>query len=150
MVAFRLAVPLMPQATVVSSLRRDVDPPRSFFQYIKSMGPGIVVILTWLGAGDLVGAAAAGGNYGYSLMWVFVLCLVLRWLFVSIIAKYQLCNQHGENVLGGLIRLHPLYGPFVFVSALMLGHAGGAYMLIGAARRTDCGHAKRFPHTVRD
>lgn len=69
--------------------------------------------------------AAAGGNYGYSLMWVFVLCLVLRWLFVSIIAKHQLCNQHGENVLGGLIRLHPLYGPFILVSALMLGHADG-------------------------
>src|SRR5262245_18778696 len=85
--------------------------PTSFLGYVRAMGPGIVVVLTWLGAGDIVQCATAGGNYGYSLMWAFALCLALRYVFVSIITKYQLCNQHGESVLGGLTRLHPFFAP---------------------------------------
>ncbi len=80
--------------------------PHTFFQYIKSFGPGIIVVLTWLGAGDIVEIGVAGGNFGYALMWVIVLAIVVRYLFVSLIAKYQLCNQHGEGVLDGLARLH--------------------------------------------
>jgi len=77
------------------------------------MGLGVVVVLTWLGAGDIVSCATAGGNYGYALMWAFVLPTLVRCPFVSTVAKYQLCNQHGESVLGGLVRLHPVYAPFV-------------------------------------
>ncbi len=72
--------------------------PRTFGEYVRSFGPGLVVVLTWLGAGDIVSMSVAGGNYGYSLMWVLVLAVVMRFLFVSLIAKYQLCNQHGEGV----------------------------------------------------
>ena len=108
-------------------------PPQSFFEYVKSMGPGIVVVLTWLGAGDIVESAMSGGNYGYDLMWAFCLCLVLRYLFVSIIAKYQLCNQHRESVLGGLIRLHPILGLVVMLGALLLSHGVGIFLLVGSA-----------------
>ena len=85
--------------------------PRTFLQYLRSTGPGLVVVLTWLGAGDIVDMGVAGGNYGYALMWVLVLAVVMRFLFVSLIAKYQLCNQRGERVLDGLTRLHPWYAP---------------------------------------
>ena len=71
------------------------------------MGPGIIVALTWLGAGDLIDSAVAGGSYGYSLMWAMVIALFVRFIFVSIVAKYQLCNQHGESVIAGFKRLHP-------------------------------------------
>ena len=107
--------------------------PRSFLDYARSMGPGIVAVLTWLGAGDIVNSAMAGGNYGYALMWAFVICLMVRYLFVSIIAKYQLCNQNGETVLGGLTRLHPWFAPFVLVCTMLLGHGVCAYLLTGAA-----------------
>jgi len=86
--------------------------PRSFVEYVRSFGPGIVIVLTWLGAGDVVDMATAGANYGYALLWVFVVAVLFRFLFVSLIARYQLCNQHGEGVLDGLARLHPLYAPF--------------------------------------
>jgi hypothetical protein len=33
--------------------------PTSFAGYLRAWGPGIVVVLTWLGAGDLVDAAVA-------------------------------------------------------------------------------------------
>jgi len=105
----------------------------SFIYYVKSMGPGIVVVLTWLGAGDLVEAATAGGNYGYALMWAFILALFFRYLFVSIISKYHLFNPHHETVIAGLCRVNKLYAPFIFVSGLIVSHGVGVYLLMGVA-----------------
>ncbi|MCA9009746.1 MAG: Nramp family divalent metal transporter, partial [Planctomycetaceae bacterium] len=105
--------------------------PRTFYEYVRSFGPGLVVVLTWLGAGDIVEMGIAGGDFGYSLMWVLVLAIAMRFLFVSLIAKYQLCNQHGEGVLDGLARLHPWYAPLLLAAAFVLGHLYGAYMTRG-------------------
>ena len=105
--------------------------PRTFAEYFRSFGPGIVIVLTWLGAGDVVDMGTAGANYGYSLLWVFVIAIVMRFLFVSLIARYQLCNQHGEGVLDGLVRLHPAYAPILFVAAVVMGHVYGSYMTRG-------------------
>ena len=105
--------------------------PKSFFEYLRSFGPGLVVVLTWLGAGDIVDMGVAGGEYGYSLMWVLVLAILMRFLFVSLIAKYQLCNQHGESVLDGLARLHRWYAPSLLVAAIVFGHFYASYMTRG-------------------
>ncbi|QDT50485.1 manganese transport protein MntH [Symmachiella dynata] len=105
--------------------------PSTFRQYLRSMGPGIIVVLTWLGAGDIVECGISGGNYGYALMWIIAVALIMRYLFVSLIAKYQLCNQHGEGVLDGLARLHPWYAPFLMVVAIVMGHIYGSYMSVG-------------------
>ena len=107
--------------------------PRSFADYVRSFGPGIVVVLTWLGAGDIVEVGVAGGNFGYALMWVVVIAIGMRFLFVSLIAKYQLCNQHGEGVLDGLARIHSAYPLFLLFAAIVMGHIYGAYMTVGIA-----------------
>jgi Mn2+/Fe2+ NRAMP family transporter len=73
----------------------------------------------------------AGSNYGYSLMWMLVVALSLRFLLVSLIARYQLCNQHGESVLDGLARLHRWYAPVLFFAAIVMGHVYLAYMTVG-------------------
>ena len=117
----------------MSSTEQGEPLPRTFLEYIKSFGPGIIVVLTWLGAGDIVEVGVAGGNYGYALMWVVVLAIGMRFLFVSLIAKYQLCNQHGEGILDGLARLHPAYPFFLFLAAIVMGHVYGAYMTVGIA-----------------
>jgi Mn2+/Fe2+ NRAMP family transporter len=105
--------------------------PHSLLEYVRSFGPGIVIVLTWLGAGDVVDMGTAGANYGYSLLWVFVLAILFRFLFVSLIARYQLCNQHREGVLDGLARLHWAYGPLLFVASIVMGHVYGSYMTRG-------------------
>ena len=119
--------------------------PRTMIEYLKSFGPGLVVVLTWLGAGDIVDMGIAGGNYGYSLMWVLVAAVVMRFLFVSLIAKYQLCNQHGEGVLDGLVRLHPWYAPALFFAAVVMGHFYGSYMTVGIGEA--CANVAGFGQT---
>src|SRR6185436_7987731 len=105
--------------------------PHSFVEYLRSFGPGFVVVLTWLGAGDVVDMGVAGSNYGYSLMWVLVAAVFMRFVFVSLIARYQLCNPHGEGVLDGLARLHPAYAPVLLVAAVVMGHVYESYMTVG-------------------
>ena len=107
--------------------------PGTFLGYLKSFGPGIIVVLTWLGAGDVVETSVAGGKYGYALMWVMVVAIGMRFLFVSLIAKYQLCNQRGEGVLDGLARIHPVYPLFLFLASIVMGHVSCAYMTVGIA-----------------
>lgn len=116
--------------------------PKSFVEYLRSFGPGIVITLTWLGAGDVVDMGIAGANYGYSLMWVLVAALLFRFVFVSLIARYQLCNQHGESVLDGLTRLNRFYAPALFVATVVMGHVYGAYMSVGVGE--VCRNVFRF------
>ncbi|MDG2169040.1 MAG: Nramp family divalent metal transporter [Opitutales bacterium] len=111
--------------------------PKTFWQYIRSMGPGIVIALTWLGGGDLVDAAVAGGNYGYALMWAMALALSVRFIFVSILAKYQLCNQHQESVMAGFQRIHPIMPLFIAAVAIILGHFYGAYFVKGIGEASN-------------
>ena len=105
--------------------------PRSFLEYIRSFGPGMVIVLTWLGAGDIVEIGVAGSNYGYTLMWIILAALIVRFLFVSLIAKYELCNERGESVLDALARLHRWYAPLMLAIAVIMGHVYGAYMTVG-------------------
>lgn len=121
------------QAEADAQTKADAPPvPHSFWDYLRSFGPGIVIVLTWLGAGDVVDMGVAGANYGYALMWVLVVAILMRFLFVSLIARYQLCNPHGEGVLDGLARLHRSYAPTLFVAAIVMGHVYEAYMIVGA------------------
>src|SRR6476469_4707936 len=112
---------------------RPVPPPvpHSLIEYLRSFGPGIVIVLTWLGAGDVVDMGIAGSNYGYSLMWVLVVAVLMRFLFVSLIARYPLCTQHGQVVLDGLARLHRGFALILLIVCFVMGHVYGAYMSAG-------------------
>ena len=110
--------------------------PRTFFQYIRSFGPGLVVVLTWLGAGDLVDSAVSRGSYGYALMWAMAVVLLARFMLVSIIAKYQLCNERGETVMAGLKRLHVGLPIFVGVATVIFSHFHGSYIVRGLGEAT--------------
>ncbi|RKQ96348.1 Mn2+/Fe2+ NRAMP family transporter [Kushneria sinocarnis] len=103
-----------------------------FGQLLRTLGPGIVAVLAWLGAGDLITSSVSGSNYGYGLMWVLAVSLLLRFLIVNIIARFQLCNNQGMTILEGYAQLHPLFGWFMFIYALLMGHLMNAYMLKGA------------------
>lgn len=98
----------------------------------KLLGPGIIAVLSWLGAGDLITSSVAGANYGYAMMWVLAVSLLLRFLIVNIIARFQLCNNQGMSILQGYAQLHPLFAWFMLGYALLMGHLINAYMIKGA------------------
>ncbi len=110
--------------------------PRSFLEYLRSFGPGLVVALTWLGASDLVNSALAGAEYGYALMWALVASLLARFAFVNIIAKYELCNERDETLMAGLLRIHRIVPMIILVLAVLLGHLFEAYLIRGIGETT--------------
>lgn len=119
---------------MTKTVRLDSPPavvPRSAREYLRSFGPGIVIVLTWLGAGDVVDMGVAGANYGYSLMWVLVVAVFMRFVLVSIVARYHLCNERGEGVVDGLCRLHPAWAPVLAFTVIVMSHVYGAYMTVG-------------------
>lgn len=106
--------------------------PSTFWGYVKSFGPGIVVVLTWLGAGDLVDNAVAGAQYGYALMWGLALALIVRYVLVSIIAKYQLMNVHRHTIFEGYQAVWRHYPVLLGLGGLLLGHFYESYMIKGS------------------
>ena len=105
-------------------------PPETPMEYLRQLGPGFVMALTWLGAGDLVDSAVAGGNYGYALTWAMALAFFVRFVFVSLLAKFQL---HKGSVVQGLAELHPAIAGVTGLIAVIFGHANNSYMIRGVS-----------------
>lgn len=108
--------------------------PTTAMDYVKALGPGLLVAMAWLSAGDLVSASVSGSTYGYALMWALVLALFARYFFVSAIGKYVLCNSQGDNsILAGFARLWRGLPLIVGVIAFILGFTYQTYIIKGAA-----------------
>lgn len=107
--------------------------PTTFGDYVKGVGPGIVIAVAWLGTGDLIDSSVSGANYGYALMWVLAIALLSRFFVVSALAKYQLCNSQGdETILDGYARVWRGFPLLLAVCAMMLGFVYASYLLRGA------------------
>lgn len=121
----------------VTGASRTVAPPQvpsTFMDYVRALGPGMLVALAWLSAGDLVSASVAGSTYGYALMWALVLSLFARFFFVSAIGKYVLCNSQGDkSILAGFGRLWRGLPMVVGIIAFILGFTYQTYIIKGAA-----------------
>ena len=108
--------------------------PTTTMDYVRALGPGLLVAMAWLSAGDLVSASVSGSTYGYALMWALVIALFARYFFVSAIGKYVLCNSQGDNsILAGFARLWRGLPLVVGVIAFILGFTYQTYIIKGAA-----------------
>jgi Mn2+/Fe2+ NRAMP family transporter len=108
--------------------------PKTRMDYVRALGPGLLVSMAWLSAGDLVSASVSGSTYGYALMWALVLALFARFFFVSAIGKYVLCNSHGDtSILGGFARLWRGLPLVVGGIGFVLGFTYQTYIIKGAA-----------------
>lgn len=106
--------------------------PTSWTGYAREVGPGLVAAMSWLGAGDLIDSSVSGANYGYTLMWALALSLICRYFYVSAIAKYFLCNSHGDtSILRGYGRLWRWLPLIIGIGAYLSGFILQTYMASG-------------------
>src|SRR5918995_1523452 len=107
--------------------------PTKFSDYVRGMGPGIVVALSWLGTGDLINSSVSGANYGYVLMWALVIATLARFFVVSALTKYQLCNSTGDNtILDGFERVWRGFPMFLGICSVALGIVYHCFLFLGA------------------
>ena len=95
---------------------------------ISQMGPGIVYILTVLGAGDLVTNSAAGAGYGYAFIWTVVLGMIFRFTWVNVSAKYVLVT--GETLMHGFAKVGQWVVWLILISMIVLVHGYNMYMIL--------------------
>ncbi|PAU91069.1 hypothetical protein CK505_07840 [Kocuria sp. WN036] len=101
---------------------------------VTSLGPGLVLAMTFLGTGDLVSSSVSGANYGYALLWTLILSLIARTFIISAIAKYTLMNRFGDTqILEGFKRILPWLPGFMAVVVLIAGFVTQATFLKASA-----------------
>lgn len=113
-------------------------PPTTLMGFLKGMGPGIVVVLSWLGTGDFISSAVSGSTYGYALVWTLVLAVASRYFIVSAMSKYQLCNAVGDQtILDGYRRLWKGFPLYLGVTTCILGFVYVSFLLVAAGTALD-------------
>jgi Mn2+/Fe2+ NRAMP family transporter len=65
-----------------------------------TIGPGLLIAATGVGAGDLAGGAFAGSKLGMTVLWAVVLGAFLKFVITEGLARYQLAT--GKTLLEGL------------------------------------------------
>jgi Mn2+/Fe2+ NRAMP family transporter len=88
---------------------------RSIIDWIRILGPGAIIASLTIGTGELIFSARSGVLFGYSVLWVFVLILLLKWGMVFSLARHF--------VIGGvhpIQRWNELPGPRGWLSMTML------------------------------
>lgn len=75
------------------------DKPPSGWARWRLIGPGIVVAVTGVGAGDLVATLVAGARFGYALLWAAVIGAVLKIALAEGVGRYHLAT--GSTLLEG-------------------------------------------------
>ncbi|WP_314173850.1 Nramp family divalent metal transporter [Streptomyces winkii] len=119
--------------TSTENTQRKTLPPTTFMGFLKGMGPGIVVVLSWLGTGDFISSAVSGSTYGYALIWTLVLAVGSRYFIVSTMSKYQLCNAVGdETILDGYRRLWKGFPLYIGVTTSILGFVYVSFLAVAA------------------
>lgn len=99
---------------------------------MATIGPGILVAATGVGAGDLATASFTGNKLGLAILWAVVVGALLKFVLNEGLARWQLAT--GETLLEGAV--HRLGGVvrWVFLSYLLLWS-----FFVGTALMAACG-----------
>jgi Mn2+/Fe2+ NRAMP family transporter len=98
-----------------------------------TIGPGLLFALSMMGPGDLVSNVTIGATRGYRLLWLLVVVLAFRYVWLNTTARYVLAT--GETLLAGYARRSRWIPRLVFASLIVSRHASNLYKiaLMGAA-----------------
>lgn len=99
---------------------------------MATIGPGLLVAATGVGAGDLATAALTGSKLGVAVGWAVVIGALMKWLVNEGLARFQLATD--ETLLEGAIRRMGRA-----VSVVFLIYFLSWSLFVGAALTSACG-----------
>lgn len=101
---------------------------------LRTIGPGLAVAATGVGAGDLATAAFTGGALGLAVLWAVPLGAALKFVLTEGLARWQLVT--GETLLEGVLSRAPRPVAWGFLAYLV-----GWSWFVGSALVSACGVA---------
>lgn len=76
------------------------DPPKSLWQALRKIGPGIILAGTIVGSGELILTTAIGARHGFVFLWLILFSCVIK-VFIQIeLGRYAISS--GKPTLGAL------------------------------------------------
>ena len=75
------------------------EAPSTWRQRLRLVGPGIVIAVTGVGAGDMISSLVAGTNFGTVLIWAIVIGALLKFTLTEGIGRWYMAS--GETILKG-------------------------------------------------
>jgi Mn2+/Fe2+ NRAMP family transporter len=75
------------------------EAPSTWGQKLRLVGPGIVIAVTGVGAGDMISSLVAGASFGTILIWAIVVGALLKFALTEGIGRWYMAS--GETILKG-------------------------------------------------
>lgn len=97
----------------------------------RLIGPGIVVAVTGVGAGDLVATLVAGSRFGYMLLWAAIIGCVVKIALAEAAGRYHLAT--GKTILEGWRSLGRWTSWYFGIYILLWGFVYGATAMSATA-----------------
>lgn len=87
-------------------------------RHFKSIGPGILIAATGVGAGDMITAAVGGANYSYVILWSVMIGAMLKYVLNEGIARWQISS--GQSMTEAWLLHFPSWVSYYFLIYLIL------------------------------
>lgn len=102
----------------------------TFKEKIKGMGPGILVVGTFLGPGSITSATRSGASFGYTLLWTVIFSIVAVIVLQEMASRFGIVTQTGlaEGIMSYLKDRPVLRKLMASVIAISITLGGMAYM----------------------
>ena len=102
---------------------------------IMAMGPGLLIVGSFIGPGTVTSSTRAGANYGYDLLWCVVFSVVAVIIMQGMSARLGIVTQKGipENLLKELKDRPFLKNFMVFLVAAAMENASLFALIVSAA-----------------
>ncbi len=79
------------------------EPPKTFLDTLKRIGPGIILAASIVGSGELIATTTLGAKVGYTAMWIIVLSCLIKPVVQAELGRYVIAS--GETGLAGFNRV---------------------------------------------
>lgn len=86
-------------ADVAGGGAAETEAPRTLLGRLGVVGPGIVVAVTGVGAGDMITSLVAGTEFGTALLWAIVIGALLKYFLTEGIGRWYMAS--GQTILRG-------------------------------------------------
>lgn len=117
---------------------------------MKSLGPGFLIVGSFIGPGTVTSSTKAGADYGLSLFWCVIFSVIAVMVMQGMAARLDIVTQMGlaenlvkdfedrpllRNLLCGLVAVAITIGGFAYMSGDLTGTAIGISALTGVSTR---------------
>jgi Mn2+/Fe2+ NRAMP family transporter len=101
----------------------EIDPPKTFLDTLKRIGPGMILAASIVGSGELIATTTLGAKVGYTALWVIILSCFIKPIVQAEMGRYVIAS--GET---GLASFNRVPGPRLKVNWIVWAWAAMTMM----------------------